>query len=457
MFYKATHTASGNMWDVWLWHHEDTYYLYSLCKSGKEWDNISMARSPDGVHWVEIGPVLSKASDVTWMGTGSTWKNPVAGAKPAFQLNYSLWKGERQTIFFAQSDDLVNWTPCGPQQEFVQDERWYERNGRWDCIWTMPRPEGGLYGYWTATPKPGTGAVFGFGESVDGITWKALEPPKVSAVGVDACEVGAIEKVGDRYFMLIGTHFKHVNGHMQVLVADKPQGPFRQQTRNQYLLGGWTILKGHWICDTQTYFARFFQSSSGLLVCHHAIERGYTDPFQQVHVGLLKGTDIDADGTLRLTWWPGNEALKHQPVAVSSPNASATGPILMLDQTLDAEAGFLLEGTIELPRALAAPRGLFIEHGKNTGAIIQFYADGRAELGVINVDGSGYELERMVNRDRRFKRQNHFRLLLKGSLLEIYLEDFLMECFSLRAGATGRIGLVPGDKRNSIRALKAWK
>jgi hypothetical protein len=28
LFYKAQHPETGNMWDVWLYHHEGTYYLY---------------------------------------------------------------------------------------------------------------------------------------------------------------------------------------------------------------------------------------------------------------------------------------------------------------------------------------------------------------------------------------------------------------------------------------------
>ena len=71
-FYKARSKQTGNMWDVWLYHHEGTYYLYSLCAAGKKWDNFSMAKSSDGVHWTEIGPVLAKDDGVTWMGTGST-------------------------------------------------------------------------------------------------------------------------------------------------------------------------------------------------------------------------------------------------------------------------------------------------------------------------------------------------------------------------------------------------
>ncbi len=433
MFYKAKRPDTGNMWDVWLYHHEDTYYLYSLCKSGDNWDNFSMARSSDGVHWTELGPALTRDEGVTWMGTGSTWRNPASGDGPAFQTNYSSWKGERQTIFFALSDDLVNWAKCGPACEFVQDERWYEHNGRWDCIWAIPRPGGGLYGYWTATPKKETGGRFGFGESLDGITWTALEPPKVEGVGEG--EVGAIEQIGDAYYMLFG----HCPV-MQTLVADKPEGPFRAATSNR------RILTGH------TYFARFFPSPSGLLVCHHSIARD-----GRVSVGLLKGTDVDAEGTLRLTWWPGNEALKHEPVPVPAPAADGPGPIGMLSRPLDVASGLLLEGKLELPDPLGAPRGLYIEHGSGVGTAILFSSDGRAELGSVNADGSGFRPEKTADREVEFATPAQFRLALEGVLLEVYLDDVLIECYSLPAPATGRIGVISGGRSSSIRAMNAWK
>ena len=436
MFYKARSKDTGNMWDVWMVHHEETYYLFSLCKSERvAWDNFSLASSQDGVHWKEIGPVLTKDDGVSWMGTGSTWRNPVPGAKPAFQTNYSSWKGPRQTIFLAQSDDLIHWTKCGKKREFVQDERWYERDGRWDCIWTIARPGGGLYGYWTATPKPETGGQFGFGESDDGITWKALKPPYVSGVG--SGEVGAIEKVGDRYVMLFGT-----GGRMETLVAYEPQGPFTLLPRNQVVLRG----------IPHTYFARFFQSPSGLLVCHHSIARD-----GEVYAGLLKGTKFDADGMLCLTWWPGNEALKQKPVAVQSPAAGSAGPIAMLGGRLDALYGFVLEGTLQLPKPLGAPRGLYVEHGRGAGTAILFDSHGHAAIGPVEADGTAFKPELTVDREMRFGEPARFRLVAKGVLMEIYLDDVLIECYSLPTQATGRIGLIRGDQKNSIRALKAWR
>jgi hypothetical protein len=435
MLYKAQSNDTGNMWDVWLYHHAGTYYLFSLCttKGGiGDWDNISMARSPDGVQWTEIGPVLTMDEGVTWMGTGSTWRNP--GGRPAFQINFSLWKGLRQTIFFAQSDDLVHWTKCGPAQEFVQDERWYEPNGRWDCIWTIPRPGGGLYGYWTASPKPETGGQFGFGESADGITWQALEPPRVQGVGEG--EVGAVECIGDRYIMIFGT-----KGHMEALTADAPQGPFTVFTRNRILLGG------------HTYFARFFPSPSGLLVCHHSIARD-----RQVCCAPLKRATLDQDGALRLRWWSGNDRLKRQRLTVELPaRQTPVTPVDWLRQAFDAKAGVVLEGRLRLPAAGEGRSGLFIECGADQGAAVLLDAHGVTEVGLQKADGADFKADFTVNRDLTFGAAPAFRLLLKGSMIEFYLDELLIECYSLPSLATGRIGLLTGGAEAAFTDLAAWQ
>lgn len=430
MFYKARSKRTGNMWDTWLFLHNGTYHLHYLAKSGGHWDNISMARSPDGVHWTELGRVLAKGRGVTWMGTGSTWKSPAFERDGRFLLNFSEWRGPRQTIFFAESKDLVHWTRLGNDLEFVQDERWYERNGRWDCIWTLPRPGGGLYGYWTATPKRETGGRFGFGESHDGVTWRALEPPKV--IGVGEGEVGAIEQLGGRYYLMFGT-----GGLMVTLVADRPEGPFRAARRNLRLLSG------------HTYFSRFFPTPDGVLVNHHSIARD-----GQVYFGTLKAAVLDAEGTLRLGWWPGNERMKGRPLEVGA--AAPQGPIAMLPNALDAQAGLILEGTLALPNAHEPPRGLYLECGKGEGCAVLLDAEGAAELGTLRGDGSGFKPERKANREMRFGAPARFRLLLKGSLMEFYLDDILIECFSLPAAASGRIGLLAGGEPRAFGELKAW-
>ncbi len=431
MFYRPRSRETGRMWDTWLYLHEGTYYLYYLAKRSRSWDNISMATSPDGVHWKELGRVLSKRDGATWMGTGSTWRSPNYAKDRKFLANFSEWRGPRQTIFFAESTDLVHWKRLGDEYEFKQDTRWYQPSGRWDCIYTIPRPGGGLYGYWTATPKPETGGRFGFGQSLDGVTWEALGPPQTPGVG--GGEAGAVEKIGEKYYMMFGT-----GGRMVTLIADKPQGPFRPAKKNYCLLSG------------HTYFSRFFPTPDAVLVNHHSIARN-----AEVYFGLLKSTLIDDEGTLRLGWWKGNQRLKDGAarVEVSQPAAKAGSPIAMLDGTLGVEAGVILEGRITLPPAEGAKSvGLYIASGKDQGSAILVHAGGRSELGPMKADGTGFRAEKTVDRQMDFGRTPTFRLLLKRSLLEFYLGDVLIECYSLPAEADRRIGLI-----GNVSDLKAWE
>ncbi len=111
MFYQGR--TLGGQWDTWLYYHEGTYYLYILAGPGV---------------------VLRKADGVTWLGTGSTWKSPRYDQDKKFFLNFSEWRGDRQTIFFAESNDLLRWKRLGGEYEFRQDDRWYKPKGRWDCI-----------------------------------------------------------------------------------------------------------------------------------------------------------------------------------------------------------------------------------------------------------------------------------------------------------------------------------
>lgn len=432
LFYRPRSRRTGVMWDTWLYHQDGTHYLYTLGRSHGQWDNIALATSRDGVHWQELGSVLRKGRGVTWMGTGSTWRAPLASAPGPYQMNFSEWKGPRQTIFFASSPDLVHWTRLGNDLEFVQDERWYERNGRWDCIWTLPRPGGGLYGYWTATPKPETGGRFGFGETLDGVTWQALPPPRVEGVGEG--EVGAIEPAAGRFYMMFGS-----GGLMVTLVADRPEGPFVLAPKNPRLLSG------------HTYFSRFYRAPDGLLVNHHSIARS-----GEVYFGTLKGTAVDAEGTLRLVWWPGNEGLKHERLALAAagPHPAGAG-VAFLPTALDAERGSIAEGDIALSASVSNSKaGIYIECIGDVGVAIWVHPGGRAEVGPMAPDGTGFQAEKSVDRQLTWGTPARFRLLLKGELLEFYLDDVLIECYSLPQPATGRIcGLGDG----ALRLTGAWR
>jgi hypothetical protein len=429
MFYKARSRRTGELWDTWLFIDKDTWYLFALAKAGPKWNNISMATSPDGVYWTEHGRILEKKRGVTWMGTGSTWKSPDFARDGKFYLNFSEWRGPRQTIFFAESQDLLHWTRLGDEFEFVQDERCYEPNGRWDCIWTVPKPDGsGLYGYWTATPKKETGGRFGFGQTTDGVRWEALPPPEVHGVG--GGEVGAITKIGDRYYMMFG-HYPT----MRTLIADRPEGPFHAAVKNLVLL------------DKHTYFSRFLPSPDGLLVNHHCMSRN-----RGIFFAPLKSAIVDEEGTLRLGWWRGNEKLKHRAIDVQVPDTSAA--ITMLRNTFRVADGLIIEGTMNLPGQDQDRRGLYVECTGGIDAAILLDSAGKAEIGTMQPDGAGFKAEEKVDREMSFGPTAKFRLLAKHSLIEFYLDDVLIECYSLPQDATGRIGVIGGV--GAFGDLRAW-
>jgi len=435
MFYRAQSKDTGNMWDTWLFLHEGVYYLYILCAAHGNWDNISLATSTDGVFWTEVGPVLAKQDKTTWMGTGSTWTSPNFDTDGKFQMNFSEWIGPRQTIFFAESADLVNWTRLGDELEFVQDERWYNPKGRWDCIWTLPKPDGsGLYGYWTGTPAENPCGRFGFGQTADGVTWEALEPPVVTGGLEVEGEVGAIEKIGEKVYMMYGIY-----GSMITLIADQPEGPFHPAEKNR------TLLAGH------TYFSRFFNTGEELLANHHSILRDDGGVF----FGLIKRVDVDGEGTMRLAWWSGNDLLKRQAIDVPVPAAGDGDAAAMLDASFDVQGGAVLEGDIALPADGDTRRGLYIDTTKG-GAAALIKPDGSCELGTINADGGEFMSEMTTDREMAFGDRVRFRLVLKGAAMELYLGEMLIECFSLPAAATGRIGLFFGGDADAIGNLAAW-
>ena len=179
-----------------------------------------------------------------------------------------------------------------------------------------------------------------------------------------------------------------------------------------------------------------------------------------MYFGTLKATRLDAEGTLRLGWWPGNDKLKYQAIEVKrpSPRSGEVTAVAMLESEFDARQGLILEGTIKLPAAKEAqPVGLFLAQGNESGTAILIHAAGITELGPMRADGAGFKAEDRVDREWKFGQSVRFRLLLKGSLIEFYLDDLLIQCYSLPSEATGAIGLVQNGQDKAIGNLKAWR
>jgi hypothetical protein len=131
--------------------------------------------------------------------------------------------------------------------------------------------------------------------------------------------------------------------------------------------------------------------------------------------------------------------------------------VALLETEFDARHGLVLEGTLKLPVAKeSSPVGLFLAQRGDSGTAILVHAGGNTELGPMRSDGTGFKAENRIDREWKFGARVRFRLLLKGSLLEFYLDDLLMQCYSLPQKATGRIGILPASDPAALTALKAW-
>ena len=436
MFYKPTAPESGILWDTWLHYHEGRYYLFHITGN---W-NFALATSDDGVHWTEYGRVFRMGDDSDSFGTGQTWKSPNFEHDQKFYMCLTE-RRPHESIFFAESVDLIHWSRLSDECESVINTNWYKSNGRWDNIRNFARPAGGWYGCWCANPINGIG--FALGETLDGKHWQALKPPIIEG-NLGQAEVAGLQKIGDKYYAMY-------HGGGMTLVADNLGGPYRKAAKNSNLLH-----------TGNTYFTCFCPHPDGLLVTHHSYgPQGGRWPASSVYCGLVKKAVVDEQGTLRLAWWGNNEKLKHQPMDILLSRAqSPPGSPVLLDKTFDVDNGVVLEGTIRLPEVVpgngppATPRGLYLDAENSQAAAILVGARGVTQFGTINPDGSGFKPTKTIDREMAFGKTVRFRLCLKHHLLELYLDDILIEVYSLPSQSTGRIGVIGGE---TVGDLRGWR
>ena len=451
MFFKSEGVDAH--WDTWMYFHKGTYYLFYLITEYSPGEGFGLATSPDGVTWTDHGWAI-KASHkmVTYLGTGAVWKSPDFDNSGRFICNYSEWRVEEdgrqtQNILFAESQDLMNWTKFGDDHIFKVDTRFYEQHGRWDCIFPLPRPQGGYYGYWTATPKDAVG--FGFGQSEDGVHWEALPSPELVWEGADppkSMEAGAVAEFNGKYYAIVGQGTRT----MKTMIADNPAGPYTVAPANYALLENSGDHK-------HTYFARFLPTPDDILVNHHAVTRFQLESGRDIcYLAPLKRAFVDDDGTLWFGYWQGNERLKRTLVPTQFADTGG-GRVQLADRNVDTEGGVVVEGQITLPAAdlpEADWPGLYIGYDAGQGSYIQVGASAVTHFGLMAADGDRSEREDVMARAWPFGPSVRFRMLLKASVMEFYLDDLLVQSYSLPAAATGRIGLL--NPANGIADVHVW-
>jgi hypothetical protein len=412
-------------WDTWAYFNDGTYYLYYLVTEDSPGEGFGVAVSKDGVHWDDCGWAV-RASDKMrrYLGSGAVWKSADFEENGRFICNYSEYREDgtgkiTQNIYFAWSTDLVNWTKYGDDHVFLINEDYYERYGRWDNVFPIPRKNGGYDGVWVGTPKGQDDLEGGiaFGYSEDGLKWHAVAPAQVIP---EAKEAGGLWPFDGRYFGMFGSPQNGIAAY----VADKINGPYKPQYKNSILFA-----------PKHSYFPRYLEKTDEILVVHHAMSgRGHQGKQSRAvtYVAPHKKTELDEEGILRLKYWKGNEALK--------------GKSVDLDHS-----------------ALDFSKGLIVEAGMETPCNISFYADdikydlcidkeGRASIERFAASDSSGEKIMSVDREKSFGERVDIRLFLRLGMLEFYLNDEFMECCVLECPEAQTIRM-----EENLKGAKAWE
>jgi len=483
MFYKPTLVPA--MGDQWLYYHGGVHYLYHLYEQpAGQLHGVYLATSTDGVHFDEVGPVIKKQEDAGWLGSGSVWR---AGDK--YIMNFSEARAH-QSISFAQSEDLIHWQRLGDEYRSNPDPRWYEV-GRWDCIWALPRKEGGFWGYLSANPwrrssQHPTGLTYrsaGMLQSDDGVRWNAVAPPVFEwgdTPEMVNVEVGAVREFNRKYYMLVqtwgpyagGTYLGNTAPGMYTFIGDTPKGPFRPDTKAFRLLGN--------THNRSTHFLRFYEPPNEVLVNHFLFTRS-----MKAWLAPLKKAALDRQGHLRLAYWRGNDAVKGKPIPVEiashdttsrdqndpkSPVSAVSGQLIVdgragiamapLGNEFDIVNGIVLEGALEIHPSENTPGrcGIYLQEKPEQGTAVVLDTDGRTQLGKLRLQGeTAFEPDDFVQAGITPERKHTFRLLTRQYMLEFYLDDQLIQCYSMPETATGRIGFVVHGGRGVVGRLKAWE
>jgi len=141
-----------------------------------------------------------------------------------------------------------------------------------------------------------------------------------------------------------------------------------------------------------------------------------------------------------------------------------TGAIIELENRFDVDRGLILEGgmTVRETGARWSSGGFFIETHPRHVVGTAIFAETRGGVQIGNLFPKGYggvpdfwsiDLKRA---DLRADRRIAFRLLLRGGMLELCLDDRLIQCYSLLKKPTGRIGLVVESGRVVFEDVRAW-
>ncbi len=87
--------------------------------------------------------------------------------------------------------------------------------------------------------------------------------------------------------------------------------------------------------------------------------------------------------------------------------------------------------------------------GKGVGILVD--EKGVTEIGPVNADWTGFQCKERVDREMIFLPLPRFRLLLNRTMLEFYLNDMFIQCYTMEKASNGTIS------HQNAGNLKLWQ
>lgn len=473
-------TPEGSLKDNCVIWHEGTFHLFAMYrfseKGGEQeqWRNVWSATSTDGVHWKDLGPVIKDAPFGIY--AMRVWR-----AGDRFLMDHGSFTGDKQDVLrLWESRDLEHWTYLGPDFDIRRPD-----GQRIDHMDVIPVEEDGktrYYGY----------AVGGVLRSEDGAKWTWLsELPLADNLSVRVVEEpGGCQRFGNNYYLLVGGFYP---GSFEYAVAtfifDSPTGPFKPDYP-MFRLNGYSgrELVALWACfcrlPNETLLSNYMLDPCGRFFWH----------------APLKKPVIDPAGHLRTGYWSGNDALKGEaqpcvlnetplafPNAAASVKASETAMTLeapalpikrwiapdrpniaaaFINAAFDFDAGCVIEGTLKVTASngLVFPAaGLCLERKDGPPTAVFFGTWGQTLIGDLHAsdparfdprDVTGFGCATVAGMSAG--EEHRYRLLIRKGIFELYLDDLLVQTYSVE-DLSGRFGFVVQDGKGLFGCPKVWK
>jgi hypothetical protein len=77
------------------------------------------------------------------------------------------------------------------------------------------------------------------------------------------------------------------------------------------------------------------------------------------------------------------------------------------------------------------------------------------QFGEIKADGSGFKVLQTATRDLDLSPVLKFRVVMKGDMMELYVNDYLMNL--KRMNCNGQIGFIGADNTTAFKNIKVWQ